>query len=131
MKKSAVAVAVIVVLGAAWTGASWYTGKLIEQRMTTEVENVNSQLNNYFPKAGLKLSYEDYNRHLFSTDVRYILQNDPSFKGEPSLKAGEQIVLKETITHGPSSTAQELQLCAEHGVCTYRIRKHTCGKGSV
>ena len=65
MKKSAVAVAVIVVLGAAWTGASWYTGKLIEQRMTTEVENVNSQINNYFPKAGLKLSYEDYNRHLF------------------------------------------------------------------
>ncbi|MDN6550279.1 MAG: DUF945 family protein, partial [Enterobacterales bacterium] len=60
MKKSAVAVAVIVVLGAAWTGASWYTGKLIEQRMTTEVENVNSQINNYFPKAGLKLSYEDY-----------------------------------------------------------------------
>ncbi|WP_193763958.1 YdgA family protein [Hafnia paralvei] len=106
MKKSAVAVAVIVVLGAAWTGASWYTGKLIEQRMTTEVENVNSQINNYFPKAGLKLSYEDYNRHLFSTDVRYILQNDPSFKGEPSLKAGEQIVLKETITHGPFPTAQ-------------------------
>ncbi|HDV5963957.1 TPA: DUF945 family protein, partial [Yersinia enterocolitica] len=33
MKKSLVAVSVIVVLGAAWTGASWYTGKLIEQRM--------------------------------------------------------------------------------------------------
>lgn len=27
MKKSLVAVSVIVVLGAAWTGASWYTGK--------------------------------------------------------------------------------------------------------
>jgi hypothetical protein len=33
MKKSLVALSTIVVLGAAWTGASWYTGKLIEQRM--------------------------------------------------------------------------------------------------
>jgi uncharacterized protein YdgA (DUF945 family) len=27
MKKSLVALSIIVVLGAAWTGASWYTGK--------------------------------------------------------------------------------------------------------
>lgn len=106
MKKSAVAVAVIVVLGAAWTGASWYTGTLIEQRMATEVENVNNQLKSNFPSAGLKVSYEDYNRHLFSTDVRYIVQNDPAFKGEQILKPGEQIVLKETISHGPFPTAQ-------------------------
>ncbi len=33
MKKSLVAISVIVVLGAAWTGASWYTGKQLEQNM--------------------------------------------------------------------------------------------------
>ncbi|HHE0257100.1 TPA: DUF945 family protein, partial [Yersinia enterocolitica] len=52
MKKSLVAVSVIVVLGAAWTGASWYTGKLIEQRMGELVNNANDQIRTLLPKAG-------------------------------------------------------------------------------
>lgn len=60
MKKSLVAVSVIVVLGAAWTGASWYTGKQIEQHMGEVVDNANGQLKAYLPKAGVKLSYENY-----------------------------------------------------------------------
>ncbi len=37
MKKSLV----IVAARAAWTGASWFTGKLIEQRMDEVVNNTN------------------------------------------------------------------------------------------
>ena len=33
MKKSVVAVGVIVALGVIWTGASWYTGKQLESRL--------------------------------------------------------------------------------------------------
>ncbi|MGO3397076.1 MAG: DUF945 family protein, partial [Serratia proteamaculans] len=74
MKKSLVAVSVIVVLGAAWTGASWYTGKLIEQRMGEVVDNANSQLKVYLPKAGVKLGYENYQRGIFSSKIRYVLR---------------------------------------------------------
>ncbi|MFI8416378.1 YdgA family protein [Serratia sp. NPDC078593] len=107
MKKSLVAVGVIVVLGAAWTGASWYTGKLIEQRMGEVVENANSQLKTYLPDAGVKLGYEDYHRGLFSSQVRYVLRSDGSLSGEDAaLKPGDEIAFLETIDHGPFPFAQ-------------------------
>ncbi|AKM47893.1 DUF945 domain-containing protein [Edwardsiella anguillarum] len=101
MKKSAVAVAVIVVLGAAWSGASWYTGKLIEQRMDGEVARLNESLTQRLPQAGLKISYQDYQRGVFSSRVRYIIQADPAAKQDALLKPGQQLALNETISHGP------------------------------
>lgn len=53
MKKSLVTVSVIVAAGAAWTGASWFTGKLIEQQMDEAVNNTNRQLQDFLPKTGL------------------------------------------------------------------------------
>ncbi|MEY4922236.1 MAG: hypothetical protein RLY17_953 [Pseudomonadota bacterium] len=106
MKKSLVAVSVIVMLGAAWTGASWYTGKLIEQRMSALVNNANGQIRTLLPKAGVKLTYKDYQRGLFSSQVRYILQADSSVTGETALKNGDEIVFIETIDHGPFPLAQ-------------------------
>ncbi|WP_411750960.1 DUF945 family protein [Serratia sp. (in: enterobacteria)] len=52
MKKSLVAISIIAVLGAAWSGACWYTGKQIEQRMDTLVANVNQQLKDTCPMWG-------------------------------------------------------------------------------
>lgn len=101
MKKSAVAVAVIVVLGAAWSGASWYTGKLIEQRMDGEVARLNESLTQRLPQAGLKISYQDYQRGVFSSRVHYIIQADPAAKQDALLKPGQQLALNETISHGP------------------------------
>lgn len=100
MKKSAVAIAVIVVLGAAWSGASWYTGKLIEQRMGDEVTRINTQLNQRLPQAGVKISYQDYQRGVFSSQVRYVIQADPDPK-QDAQKPGQPLVLNETISHGP------------------------------
>ncbi|CNI05533.1 putative GTP-binding protein YdgA [Yersinia frederiksenii] len=106
MKKSLVAVSVIVVLGAAWTGASWYTGKLIEQRMGELVNNANGQIRTLLPKAGVKLAYTDYQRGLFRSQVRYVLQADSSVAGEKALKDGDEVAFIETIDHGPFPLAQ-------------------------
>ncbi|HGK4797394.1 TPA: YdgA family protein, partial [Yersinia enterocolitica] len=104
--KSLVAVSVIVVLGAAWTGASWYTGKLIEQRMGELVNNANDQIRTLLPKAGVKFAYKDYQRGLFSSQVRYVLQADSSVAGEKALKDGDEVAFIETIDHGPFPLAQ-------------------------
>ncbi|MBH2877592.1 YdgA family protein [Serratia marcescens] len=107
MKKSLVAVSVIVVLGAAWTGASWYTGKLIEQHMGEVVDNANGQLKAYLPKAGVKLSYENYQRGLFNSQVRLVLRSDGSDAANGAeLKPGDEVAFLETIDHGPFPFAQ-------------------------
>lgn len=105
MKKSLVAVSVIVILGAAWTGAAWYTGKLIEQRMGEMVDNANDQLKQNVPQLGMTLSFDNYQRGLFSSQVRYVLRSDNA-AGEGLLKAGDEVVLQDTIDHGPFPLAQ-------------------------
>ncbi|ERK15712.1 putative GTP-binding protein YdgA [Serratia fonticola AU-AP2C] len=107
MKKSLVAVSVIVVLGAAWTGASWYTGKLIEQRMGEMVDTANSQLKTILPKAGVKMSYENYQRGIFSSQARFVLRADGSITTDDALlKSGEEVAFIETVDHGPFPLAQ-------------------------
>lgn len=121
------AVSVIVVLGAAWTGASWYTGKLIEQRMGELVNNANDQIRTLLPKAGVKFAYKDYQRGLFSSQVRYVLQADSSVAGEKALKDGDEVAFIETIDHGPFPLAQlKIQSDPEHGVGTYRTCEYPC-----
>ncbi|VFS53499.1 Bacterial protein of uncharacterised function (DUF945) [Moellerella wisconsensis] len=38
MKKSLVAVGVIIAVGAVWTGASWYTGSKVESEFSRVIE---------------------------------------------------------------------------------------------
>lgn len=106
MKKSLIAVSVIVVLGAAWTGAAWYTGKQFEQRIDEIVAQANGQIASQYPQAGVRLVYQDYQRHLFSSRARFVLQADPAAKGETALKPGEEVAFNETIDHGPFPLAQ-------------------------
>ncbi|NMP29773.1 YdgA family protein [Rahnella sp. SAP-1] len=105
MKKSLVAVSVIVVLGAAWTGASWYTGKLLEQHMADMVADANTQLKTHYPHAGLKLVYQDYHRGVFSSSVRFAAQPDGT-SPDNLLSPGDEIAFLETIDHGPFPAAQ-------------------------
>ncbi|KAB7896833.1 DUF945 family protein [Rouxiella sp. S1S-2] len=105
MKKSLVAVSVIVVLGAAWTGTSWYTGKMLEQHMGEVVADANTQLKAHYPRAGVKLVYQDYQRGVFSSSVRFVLQPDGDAP-ENVLKQGDEIAFLESIDHGPFPAAQ-------------------------
>jgi len=102
MRKSLVAVSIIAVLGVAWSGASWYTGKLIEQRMETLVANANQQLKEYLPDMGVKLSVENYRRGIFTSQVRYVLKAD----GTDKERSGDEVASLVTIDHGPFPLSQ-------------------------
>ncbi|MDR0218734.1 MAG: YdgA family protein [Enterobacteriaceae bacterium] len=107
MKKSQVAVGVIVALGAVWTGASWYTGKQIESRLDGDIQKLNTKL------AGnnVAIQAKDFQRGIFSSDVRLIVSKtkkaetagNPNEKNE-KIENIEKVVLKSHIKHGPFPT---------------------------
>ncbi|EJL81299.1 MULTISPECIES: YdgA family protein [unclassified Pantoea] len=106
MKKTKVAVGVIVALGVIWTGASWFTGKQLESHMDEMLQNANAQLNAYAPNSRLTLSYQDYQRGVFSSKTKLVVQASSQTNDNPLLKPGQSIVLNETIDHGPFPFAQ-------------------------
>ncbi len=106
MKKTQVAVGVIVALGVIWTGAAWFTGKQLESHMDEMLQNANAQLNAYAPNSRLTLSYQDYQRGVFSSKTKLVIQASSQTNDNPLLKPGQSIVLNETIDHGPFPFSQ-------------------------
>lgn len=105
MKKSVIAVGVVVALGVVWTGASWFTGKQLENRLAEMVAQANSEMKRTAPEAGLELSYQDYQRGVFTSHMQLVVK--PVAGTENTwLKAGQSIVLDEVIDHGPFPFAQ-------------------------
>ena len=105
MKKSLVAVGVIVALGVVWTGSAWYTGKQLEGRMAELIANANAELNRASPEAGLTLSYQDYHRGLFHSKMQLVVK--PTAGAQSAfLKPEQSVVFAETIDHGPFPFAQ-------------------------
>ena len=45
MKKSALALGIVIALGAAWGGGAWYTGKVAETEFARQVNLANKDLN--------------------------------------------------------------------------------------
>ena len=105
MKKSVVAVGVVVALGVVWTGASWFTGKQLENRLAEMVAQANSEIKRTAPEAGLELSYQDYQRGVFKSHMQLVVK--PVAGSENGwLKAGQSVVLNEVVDHGPFPLAQ-------------------------
>ncbi|MDX7992257.1 YdgA family protein [Xenorhabdus littoralis] len=100
MKKSLVAVSVVVALGAIWTGASWYTGKQLENRLDNFIKRANTELTKAFPESGIALQAKDFTRGIFSSDVRLILNIKDGVKNA-GLQPNEEVIFKSTIEHGP------------------------------
>ncbi|MGL4725232.1 MAG: YdgA family protein [Scandinavium sp.] len=100
MKKSLVAVGVIVALGVVWTGGSWYTGKQLEGRIADMVAQANAQLASNAPEAGLQLAYQNYQRGVFSSQLQMVVKPADGAKSS-WLKPGQTIVLDENVSHGP------------------------------
>ncbi len=100
MKKSLVAVGVIVALGAAWTGASWYTGSKVEAELSKVVQRTNELLAASVPEAGINLKVEDYKRGILSSDANIVLTS------ADSASSSDSIVIKTTIDHGPFPVSQ-------------------------
>lgn len=100
MKKSLVAVGVIVALGVVWTGGSWYTGKQLESRIADMVAQANAQLQSNAPEAGLSLAYQDYQRGVFSSHLQMVVKAAEGAKSS-WLKPGQSVILDENVSHGP------------------------------
>ena len=105
MKKSVVAVGVIVALGVVWTGASWFTGKQLEGRLAEMVAQANGEIKRSAPEAGLELSYQNYHRGVFTSRMQLVVK--PVAGAENGwLKPGQSVVLDEVVSHGPLPLAQ-------------------------
>jgi Uncharacterized protein conserved in bacteria len=100
MKKTLVAAGVIIALGVVWTGGSWYTGKQLESRFADMVSQANEQLKRTAPESGLVLSYQDYQRGIFSSQLKMVVKPLDGAKSS-LLKPGQSIVLNEDVDHGP------------------------------
>ncbi|MBS0847455.1 YdgA family protein [Citrobacter sp. JGM124] len=100
MKKSLVAVGVIIALGVVWTGSSWYVGKEVEVRMADMVQKANEELTKALPDSGLVVSYENYQRGLLDSKMQLVIKTTADAKS-PLLPVGENIIFNETISHGP------------------------------
>lgn len=100
MKKSVVAVGVIVALGVVWTGASWFTGKQLESRLAEMMAQANSEIKRSAPEAGLELSYQNYQRGVFTSHMQVVVK-PVAGNTNAWLKPGQSVVLDEVVSHGP------------------------------
>ncbi len=99
MKKIKIAIGVIVVVGIAWTGSAWFTGKKLEENREQAVQGISNWINTQIPEEQLSLKITDYQRGVFSSHATLLLQ--PGSNGGELLKPGQTISFKATIDHGP------------------------------
>lgn len=101
MKKSvAITLAVVIVGAGSWVGATWYTGKRIEESTQRRLAEANEKLAKITPLFGLRIDQIKYERSLFSTQARYGLSFVKNDKTPKDMPAG-MIEFDTTIEHGP------------------------------
>ena len=99
MKKSTLAVGVIVALGAVWLGGAWYTGKVAEEEYVHQFELLNQNIQQSFSAKGLSVEFSHVaiERGLLSSKTRYdIVVKDPN-KPESVFT----LPFEGTLYHGP------------------------------
>ncbi|MGL9773486.1 MAG: YdgA family protein [Sodalis sp. (in: enterobacteria)] len=106
MKKTLVAVSVIAIFSAAWTGGAWYTGNQFQRRLPELINDANARLQSTFPQAGLRFAAENYRRGIFTSHVDVVLQSDSTTGDNKLLKPGEDVRFNEKVDHGPFPFAQ-------------------------
>lgn len=106
MKKTKIAVGVVIALGVIWTGAAWFTGKQLEQNMDKLVQDANVRINAASPESRLRLSWQDFQRGIFSSTTRLVLQSSSQTEDNGLLKPGQSVIFNEKIDHGPFPLAQ-------------------------
>ncbi|TCP92214.1 uncharacterized protein YdgA (DUF945 family) [Cricetibacter osteomyelitidis] len=73
MKKSTVAISVIVALGAVWTGGAWYTGQKAQTEYERQIQYVNEKVNKSLEFYGVEIKIEPvkFERGLFTSEYAY------------------------------------------------------------
>ena len=101
MKKSvAITLGVVIVGAGSWVGATWYTGKRIEEDSQRHLAQANEKLAKLTPLFGLRIDQLKYERGLFSTQARYGVSFIKNDKGLDDLPAG-MIEFDVNAEHGP------------------------------
>ncbi|CAB3831245.1 MULTISPECIES: DUF945 family protein [Achromobacter] len=101
MKKSvAITLGVVIVGAGSWVGATWYTGKRIEESSQRHLAQANEKLAKLTPLFGLRIDQLKYDRSLFSTQARYGLSLVKNDKSPDAMPAG-MIEFDAVIEHGP------------------------------
>ncbi|MFT0532839.1 YdgA family protein [Castellaniella hirudinis] len=88
--------AAVVVL--AYGAASWYAGRLAQQSIQSWVDRANQEIQSRWddPAApGPKLALDDYQRGIFTSQVRYV------FEYRDADGAAQRLVVQDALQHGP------------------------------
>src|SRR3546814_16395932 len=120
MKKSTGAIGVVVVLGAAYLGATWYVGKEAQKTIEEAVAQANTRIAKYLgPEAAgsVKIDIADYQRRFFSSDIVYTAPLQDA-EGKPM-----ELALHDHWQHGPFPlTNSEERRVGKECVSTCRSR---------
>jgi uncharacterized protein YdgA (DUF945 family) len=73
MKKTGIAVAVVVAIGLVGTAGAWYTGTKMEAVLRDAVAQSNGQIEKVLPGSAVRLEMTDFQRGVFSSSARYEL----------------------------------------------------------
>ena len=89
-KAAGTVVAIVVVAGVAWAGASWYTGTRVEAEIVKSIDKANAQMLAVAPEWKGKLSLASFEKGVFSSNARYRLtfpDMTPPAAGTPAPEA--------------------------------------------
>ncbi|WP_133543531.1 YdgA family protein [Mesocricetibacter intestinalis] len=97
MKKSTLALSVILILGGVWTGAAWYTGKTAESEYQQQLDKLNERLAaNVGSGYRIKAEISEFSRGLFSSEIAYNVLIDL-----PDGSKSQKLPFSGTLYHGP------------------------------
>jgi uncharacterized protein YdgA (DUF945 family) len=99
MKKYSGVIGGVVVLAAAWVGATWYVGKQAQSKIEHVVVQANQRLVKMLgpDMAGsdLKVAISDYRRRVFTSDIVYTIS------GKDKSGQALELILQDHLQHGP------------------------------
>ncbi|HTO18475.1 MAG TPA: YdgA family protein [Pseudomonas sp.] len=108
MKKTGIALAILLAAGVAATAGAWYTGQQLEGVLQDKIAEANQELARQLPGSGVQVALASLERGVFSSDVRYRIELGGVAQEWPA----SELFLIERIEHGPLplSRLRELRL---------------------
>ena len=101
MKKTTLGIGVVAVLGIAYVGTAWYTGKVIESNIDNEFREITKKVNNYQNEYNIAISHSYLEKNIFSTKLHLTVTMSPrdsyDTDSQPNKLFDDDII----IHHGP------------------------------
>lgn len=101
MKKTALAIGIIAVLGIGYVGATWYTGNVIENKINDKIKEITQVANIKQDKYNVAITYNDYHKSVFSTKLHLTITISPKDTSNSDVKPIKVFDDNLTVHHGP------------------------------